>query len=976
MTQPSENPTFEGTALAQGLITPEQLEECRRVHQNVVAQGLECDLEEVILKKGFVTKAQAMAIHAALGKGNKTAIEGYEIISKLGAGGQGAVYKAKQSSMDRFVAIKVLLPKYARDKDGVQRFLREAKAVARLNHPNIVSGIDAGYSNGIYYYVMEYLDGESLDRRVTRAGKLPWSEAVRILRQMAQALDHAHRNGLVHRDVKPANIILTKEGSAKLTDLGLARFAGKEGLGLTQTGFVVGTPLYISPEQARGETDVDIRSDLYSLGITFYQMLAGSPPYTGTDPLVVLNKHLNETVHFHFPDVPPELLAVGHRLTERDRARRYQSPEQLLEDLEAVNQGRSLPHARTAVRARTGRVTRAPHARPKSPLPLLLAGGGGVVAVVALVVALSGTKEMPREPLPAEPRAAAASAAEAPAAPKEKPVDGAEAGALAALTRVRQYELANPNDLEEIAALYAEAVAKTANTSYSETARKRSEETRQQLLKVVEDRKAALVAEVKSSRDAKRFGAAREALDRRARDFRGVEWREWVSKQRSDLEAALSAEAQALRAASAAAEAKGDHPGAVAALRALAGLGDPALSRESVDRLDRLEAGRRAAEADRQRKFEGDRARLDEFLDQADAWAAARTYEKIEPAAPVMESDRAKAHLRLHLAFYRAGREVLEAAGRHVLTLKGKTTALTTRGGETISGRVSAVQEQPLRLLIGDRACDFGDLSARTLAAYYRADRGSAARSECVISFALYEGDAALVDETLAKSSVELLPRAKKALEELRRKAAEAREAARAKKPEPPAPKRAEGPPREVVIHAVDLPMSALGKDLEVWDDATSPGGKYIGIQNDGDTIGPPPDPDAAATFKVHVQAGLAYRCWVRLKVGPPKKNSQANIVLIQFTHAVDKQGKEVFTLGTRDCIVVKAPAKEGWIWAGKDLTDSRSVEPAVYFRFTGEVTVGIAAGAEGVGFDQFVLSPAQYLTKPPADAVTPKPRK
>ncbi|HYF00678.1 MAG TPA: serine/threonine-protein kinase, partial [Planctomycetota bacterium] len=266
--------TIEDLALRQGLLTAAQVEECRRLRDKVAADGLPVELEEIFLKKGYLTKVQVAGLRATLGKGVKTAIDGYEVLAKLGQGGMGAVYKAKQTSLDRVVAIKILLPEFAKDKDGVDRFLREAKALARLNHPNIVSGIDAGASNGVYYYVMEYLDGETLAQRLARRKTLPPADAADIVRQMAAALEHARQHGLIHRDVKPANILLLKDATAKLADLGMARFAAQSNLDLTRSGQIMGTPLYMSPEQARGD-ELDIRTDLYALGITLFEMLSG-----------------------------------------------------------------------------------------------------------------------------------------------------------------------------------------------------------------------------------------------------------------------------------------------------------------------------------------------------------------------------------------------------------------------------------------------------------------------------------------------------------------------------------------------------------------------------------------------------------------------------------------------------------------------------------------------------------------------------
>jgi hypothetical protein len=172
------------------------------------------------------------------------------------------------------------------------------------------------------------------------------------------------------------------------------------------------------------------------------------------------------------------------------------------------------------------------------------------------------------------------------------------------------------------------------------------------------------------------------------------------------------------------------------------------------------------------------------------------------------------------------------------------------------------------------------------------------------------------------------------------------------------------GTPPEVVVHVADLPKSAL-YELESWNDAASPGGKMLGVTNNGDELDPPPENDPHATFKVQIQSGVPYRCWVHMKVGTPKGASQANTLFVQFTDAVDKANKDVLKPGTNDSLAVRGPAREGWTWVGS--------ERMIYFRTSGEVTVRVQAGAEGVGFDQLVLSPARFLAKPPAQAIVAK---
>ncbi len=270
-------------------------------------------------------------------------IPGYEIIGKIAEGGMGAVYKAKQTSMDRLVALKVLLSKYAAEADGRERFLREARAVAKLSHPNIVAGIDAGEANGVYFFVMEFLDGESVDKTLRRRTRLPSAEAAGIIRQIALGLDHAHQNGMVHRDIKPANIMLLPDGTAKLADLGLVRLASAGDVTLTQSGTIVGSPGYVSPEQAMGEREIDIRSDIYSLGLTFFEFLSGERAYSGDNPMTVISARFSKDVPIEKlaeADAPKDMVAVVATMTRRDPKSRYQTPQALLQDLNAVLAGK------------------------------------------------------------------------------------------------------------------------------------------------------------------------------------------------------------------------------------------------------------------------------------------------------------------------------------------------------------------------------------------------------------------------------------------------------------------------------------------------------------------------------------------------------------------------------------------------------------------------------------------------------------
>lgn len=349
--------TFEALAVARGLITPAQVDEARELLQVLVGMGLGSNIAEVFLKKGWLDAPQVASIQSSLGNTDALVIPGYEVVEKIAEGGMGAVYKARQLSMNRFVAIKVLLPRYAADKEGRERFVREAHAVAKLSHPNVVAGIDAGVSQGVCYFVMEYLDGEPLDQVLRRRGSMPWREATTLIRHTAAALDHAHRHGIVHRDVKPSNIMLLRDGTAKLADLGLARLTESTDQSLTQSGMLVGSPAYISPEQATGDRSVDIRSDIFSLGLTFFELICGERAYAGSNPMSLMTALLTRDVpldKLRSLDAPSDVIAVIARMAQRESARRYANPQELIEDLDALLAGAAPAHALASPKSMPG----------------------------------------------------------------------------------------------------------------------------------------------------------------------------------------------------------------------------------------------------------------------------------------------------------------------------------------------------------------------------------------------------------------------------------------------------------------------------------------------------------------------------------------------------------------------------------------------------------------------------------------------
>ncbi|HBP20382.1 MAG TPA: hypothetical protein DEA08_21645 [Planctomycetes bacterium] len=279
----------------------------------------------------------------------------YEVLEKLGQGGMGAVYKARDVNLHRDVALKVLAPNVAADQEMADRFLREARAAAAINHPNVITVHGAGEAEGLRYMALEYLPGGDAEQLMrSSGGRLSERRALEVARDCARGLVALERAGLVHRDLKPANIFITEHGAAKLADLGLARTQVGDDR-MTQTGAIVGTPAFMAPEQARGETDLDIRTDVYALGASLYSLLTGKPPFSGTTAFVVVSNLLNQPPpdpRRERPDLASSTVALVLRAMAKERAERFADAASFLEATE---------------RALAGASGAAPGPRPASP---------------------------------------------------------------------------------------------------------------------------------------------------------------------------------------------------------------------------------------------------------------------------------------------------------------------------------------------------------------------------------------------------------------------------------------------------------------------------------------------------------------------------------------------------------------------------------------------------------------------------------
>ncbi len=359
---------------------------------------------DLLLAKGLVTKHGLDLLQAEVARAKQPpTIGGCRIDQRLGQGGMGTVYRAYQLSMERHVALKVLSQDLQKKKGFAERFLREAQAVAKVSHPNVVGCFDTGQDQGSLYMVLELMEGGDAERLMReQGGRLLPKRAIEIVRDAAHGVEALHAVGLVHRDLKPANLFLDAEGHTKIGDLGLARSEDGEDR-MTKTGVAMGTPAYMSPEQAKGEVVLDVRSDLYALGATLYTLLTGQQPFTGASPYAIVNRVINEPVpnpRTIVTDLPESALQLMRKAMAKDPNRRHQTPAEFVVACDAAIAALNDPQpmqSRHSGRRSTATSNREPavgqHAhdgarkgkgrRPAWVLPAII---GGVLLVIGAVV--------------------------------------------------------------------------------------------------------------------------------------------------------------------------------------------------------------------------------------------------------------------------------------------------------------------------------------------------------------------------------------------------------------------------------------------------------------------------------------------------------------------------------------------------------------------------------------------------------------
>ncbi len=333
---------FESALMSSKLIDEQQMRDAKEELERRALVGDKVSLADILVGRGVITSTIREHLEKTaqdLPKGLQT-LGHYKLLKKLGQGGMGAVYLAEDTADNSKVAIKILPEKFAADAELLARFRRENKAAFRLRHENICVAYGEGEKDGVNYYTMEYCDGEPLDAIQKRLGKVPLKTALDILIQVARGLQYAHDNGIIHRDIKPANIFLSSAGVVKILDMGLSKDIEADDLSFnTASGTVLGTAHYLSPEQAKGEKQIDGRADIYSLGATLYSLVTGTTPFKGATQALVMMKHISEPLPNPkdlAKDLPDDAVAFIQKLMAKEPADRYQNCTEVINEIERI----------------------------------------------------------------------------------------------------------------------------------------------------------------------------------------------------------------------------------------------------------------------------------------------------------------------------------------------------------------------------------------------------------------------------------------------------------------------------------------------------------------------------------------------------------------------------------------------------------------------------------------------------------------
>lgn len=652
----------------------------------------------------------------------------YTILRKIGEGAMGSVYEAVQDGLNRRVALKVISERLASDPTYLERFRREAEAAAALNHPNIVTVYEIGQEQGTHFFTMQFVDGESLQERVERLGRLPAAEAVLVVAAVAEALDYAWNHGrIIHRDIKPDNIMITREGKVLLADLGLAKSVEEEAR-ITMTGVPIGSPAFMAPEQAESARDADCRADIYSLGITFFFMLTGQLPFQGPTALAVILAHGKQPLpdpRSLNPDVPPDVCGVLQRMCAKDPAQRPQTPLELLQELEKTGIPSSL-HRQATLPAPT-RVRRDSDRFPARRKIILL--GAGTALLLVLLVVLAASLFRAREGQTSSPPGgkttrAAEEATTARPRPDAVPDAGeaslegvaAEERLKALLEEAVEYARANGEEFESAVRNFREVEEEGRGTKYAMRARNERERVERLW---AQDAFRKTQARVEELVKADRFGEAIRVIEELPDARRSLLESDAVPGLRKSLDQQVQDRFEALRA-----EAKGftdaeNFQNAREVLQRAILFGVPAISQAVAARLKELDdfeavsRVRQEAAGALDVVFWADVAALaaqrqyDKAVQKCDELAAQEPYNKLGPET-----------FDWYKSFITQAQTVYNAAVPAAAALVDQTFDLEDRGGIARKGTIKKLKNTETLLFLdesGEIGTLFEELSSRQL---------------------------------------------------------------------------------------------------------------------------------------------------------------------------------------------------------------------------------------------------------------------
>ncbi len=692
-------------------------------------------------------------------------IADFELLDRLSSGAMGSVYRARHLRLGKVVALKLLNPDLARDASYVARFAQEARAAASLDHPNVVQAYDVGQAGDLHYIAMEFVDGKTLKELIDRRGRLEEAAAVEIALQMLDALKHAHENSLVHRDVKPANIMITKEGRAKLLDLGLVRRTDVEN-GLTGEGKAIGTPYFMAPEQAL-DKGADYRADLYSLGATLFNMVTGEKPYVASTPVAVMNMHLKAPIpeaHVVEPAVSTGLSKVIAKLLAKRPADRYQDHADLKNDLELVLQG-FMPELRTGtapagvrfIKPRAGGGRDGPEgtvtrrrlgaAASSSSLPPGLVIG---LAAAGLLVLIGGALLLKGSPPPPVPEVADRDLPDRDRDPgPDRAAQEQAAESLYAGLGDRQGER-RVEELESLASLYP-------NTASGRRARQEAEGLKRELRAREQATFDARSAELERLAQAGDLAGAIGGYRALAGELEGAEARDRARARAEALEQERGRRAEQVLARSYALEREGKNADAASALRRAASLLEEDRREEAVARAERLERQELLRRQERSEAAQSMGAEATEQLRaRVDALPATlrrlvrdgELQEALDAAEELLGATAGdlRARVQPHVDALAQALALHRAALDGFAEREGESIMLERRAGKSVTGTLAGVRGDAVVVKLSERAevaLAIDDLSERSLWRAARRKLGSKSPAYLggTTAVLLYRGD-------------------------------------------------------------------------------------------------------------------------------------------------------------------------------------------------------------------------------------------